>query len=255
MAVSPACTRCSALVEYELHYLRECTHAREIWLRMGALSWQNFRTDNMVHWIKTQACGSHNILFIAGIWGIWKWRNNAVFEETGWTLVGAWRRLAHEHDDFVTIMNPDQLANGGNLICEVWTAPQPGKTKLYTDRRWRRGGNHIGGGGLLRGSDGCWLYGFWSSGTWNNAFMAELEALKNGLRMAWDQGFRDIMAEVDNKEVLQAIQNEGSHAFFLLLEEVASLLHNQWQVELHWVPRECNSAADCLARLGLNFDM
>lgn len=113
-----------------------------------------------------------------------------VFEDEDWNLQEAWRRLAHDHDDFVTFMNTEQLANDQHLISEVWTSPSSGKLKLNTNGSWRQGDNLIGGGGLLCGSDGSWIYGFWSCGRGDNAFMAELEALRDGLRMAWNQGCR-----------------------------------------------------------------
>lgn len=101
-------------VEDELHYLRDCPHAREIWLRMGALHWRNFLTDNLNQWVKEHACGSRSILFVAGLWGIWKWRNNGVFEDEIWSVEEVWRKLSFDHDVFLRSLCPENEAHGHN---------------------------------------------------------------------------------------------------------------------------------------------
>ncbi|XP_057432328.1 uncharacterized protein LOC130725089 [Lotus japonicus] len=75
----------------------------------------------------------------------------------------------------------------------------------------------------------------------------ELEARQQS---AWAHGYRDIIAEMDCKEVLRELHNTASHGFCPMLGEIASLLRQQWKVNLQWVPRECNMAADCLAHMG-----
>ncbi|XP_057435836.1 uncharacterized protein LOC130728390 [Lotus japonicus] len=144
------------------------------------------------------------------------------------------------------------VRNGGTLLHEVWKAPPTGKIKLNTYGSWREPGAFIGGGGLLRGADGGWLHGFWSCGQGQSAFMAELEALRDGLQMAWNSGYKDIVAEVDSRETLHVLRDAASHAFCPVLSEVVKLLSYQWRVDLQWIPRECNATADCLAKLGLD---
>src|ERR1044072_8595275 len=101
MAPSPNCTRCSGEIEDVLHCLRVCPHARELWSRLGALSWRNFNNMEVKQWLKSQATGSNALKFISGIWWNWKWRNNAIFEDSVWSIDQVWRQMCHEHDDIL----------------------------------------------------------------------------------------------------------------------------------------------------------
>lgn len=62
---SPACSRCSAPEEDQLHCLRDCPHSREVWLRFGALSWGGFVQANFGEWVSIQARKPMGTLFIA----------------------------------------------------------------------------------------------------------------------------------------------------------------------------------------------
>src|ERR1044072_2230699 len=86
MAQNPLCVRCSGETDDVLHCLRDCPHARELWTRLGALSWQNFTITEANSWLKWHATGPNALKFIAGLWANWKWRNNSIFEETSWTI-------------------------------------------------------------------------------------------------------------------------------------------------------------------------
>lgn len=103
----------------------------------------------------------------------------------------------------------------------------------------------------MRDHKGAWIHGFWSCEVSVNAFMAELGALHEGLSMAWKFGYRDILVEVDSKEVLQAVRNKETYVLCPQAREVAELIQRNWCVSLQWIPRECNSVVDCLAKLGV----
>lgn len=50
-------------------------------------------------WIRSQLQGGNITRFLACIWGIWKWQNTMLFEETPWTVHKAWRKICQEHDE------------------------------------------------------------------------------------------------------------------------------------------------------------
>lgn len=67
MAVSPACSWCSSLVEDTMNCLRDCPHSREIWSRLGAISWRNFRQDDLWTWVHGLSCGSQGTKFLGAL--------------------------------------------------------------------------------------------------------------------------------------------------------------------------------------------
>lgn len=73
LASSLGCSRCTHPIEDGLHCLRDCPFSREVWSRLGALSWPRFTSANVKAWVRSQAQGQHVSLFVAVIWGVWHW--------------------------------------------------------------------------------------------------------------------------------------------------------------------------------------
>lgn len=83
-----------------------------------------------------------------------------------------------------------------------WEAPPWGVVKVRTGQ-----GNPgmAGAGGLIRGSAGEWFCGFQAHlGTCTNT-AAELYAVRLGLGLAWQEGFRNVVCEVDAQMVVTLV--------------------------------------------------
>nr|KYP52455.1 hypothetical protein KK1_025575 [Cajanus cajan] len=63
----------------------------------------------------------------------------------------------------------------------------------------------MGTGGLVRNQQGEWLAGFSSNEGQGDAPLAELLALRNGLEVAWECGYREIMCECDALDVVNVV--------------------------------------------------
>lgn len=68
---------------------------------------------------------------------------------------------------------------------------------------WGRAQN--GWRGLLRDSEGKWVCGFTSHAMEGSSFIAQLLALRDGLRMAWDQGMRFLLYESDCMDLVKIL--------------------------------------------------
>ncbi|XP_057442557.1 uncharacterized protein LOC130734228 [Lotus japonicus] len=240
LATSAACDRCSAPREDIIHSLRECPHSREIWGRLGVWSWPNFWNLDLVEWIHFHGRISHAIRFLAGIWGIWKWRCNMVLDDRPWPLEIAWRKLQHDHDDFIRFLQHDMFENGQGMLHKGWRPPQTGFLKLNTDGSYLPETARMGGGGLLRDSAGKWVQGFISAGVDGSAFLAD------GLKLAWNNGVRQIQCESDCRELVSCVQDQTrsmAHIHGMILQEIRELLSRDWRIELSWCNRESNDAA------------
>ena len=108
----------------------------------------------------------------------------------------------------------------------------------------------MGVGGLLRDSHGNSICGFHAFNQGGNVLLSEALALKLGLMLSWERGFKDIICNLDCRDLLHAIGDTESHVFLPILKDIVILLKRQWCVTLEFIGRECNAPADWLARRG-----
>ena len=103
-----------------------------------------------------------------------------------------------------------------------------------------------------------WISGEWISGfslclglTSNN--MAELAAVRQGLILAWDMGFKFIHLELDSMTVftwLNATSDSYPTNILPLISDCRNLLARAWEVHVLHVYREANACVDALAKRG-----
>ncbi|MBA0583134.1 hypothetical protein Gorai_014005 [Gossypium raimondii] len=76
-------------------------------------------------------------------------------------------------------------------------------------------------------------------------FRIEARAMLEGLRIAWDMGFRQIELKCDNALLVELLL-AGWHAYSRLVELrlVRQLLSRNWKVRIHHSLRSLNEMAD-----------
>lgn len=123
--------------------------------------------------------------------------------------------------------------------------------KLNVDRSFRDEHNSMGGGGVFRDYHGVWQCGFCSFSAGGNPLMAEAMALHDGLECGWQQGYKDLIREVDRLELISSLVDHETVRFMLaVLEETRNWIQKDWNVVLTHVSKDCNGVGDRLARLG-----
>ena len=97
-----------------------------------------------------------------------------------------------------------------------------------------------------------WLFGFYGSIGFAGNLLPELIAICQGLRLAWDRGFRCVLCESDSLEAIRLINSANSHHhhFQAVITEIKLWLAKEWRVLVSHVLREGNQSADHLAKLG-----
>jgi len=73
-------------------------------------------------------------------------------------------------------------------------------------------------GGLLRNDDGAWYSGFVGNIGFSNILHAELLAVYNGLRIAWDFGMSESVCYSNSKTVMKLIKKPVNYNALLLLK-------------------------------------
>ncbi|XLR65771.1 hypothetical protein S83_016443 [Arachis hypogaea] len=133
-----------------------------------------------------------------------------------------------------------------------WVPPSKGAIKLNVDGSSRGNAGRAGCGGLLRDQDGNCIAGFVSYIGFAGSVEAELIAIRHGLWLAWQSGYRKVECESDCMMALKIIQDnaEDFPEFAHIVEEIHRFMLLEWDVTIYHIMREGNSCADFLAKIG-----
>ena len=93
--------------------------------------------------------------------------------------------------------------------------------------------------------------GFTSYGGFGSSLLPDLLAIKYGLLVAWDRGFRKVICNSDFTNVIRLINDDFNkyHLFGAVIFYIEELLKQNWKVHLLHTLKEANSCADYMAKL------
>ena len=134
-----------------------------------------------------------------------------------------------------------------------WYPPPFPYLKLNTDGSALVNPGPAGVGGVLRDHRGQWISSFSLRGGFATNNMVELAAVRQGLEMAWNKGYKLLHLELDSKVVLSWLTNHNINYLTNMLPLICdcrNLLHQEWEVHMHHVYREANGCANLLAKRG-----
>ncbi|KAK2422059.1 Polynucleotidyl transferase, ribonuclease H superfamily protein [Trifolium repens] len=258
----PWCNHCMDIVEDTMHVLRDCPLAKGVWCNLlNATARDSFYNSNLEDWICMNLHkdpGKVTDVRWGYVWAIgchvlWLWRNRDCHGDTRVRPTQLWQTI-------LNMVQQYQLADTNNIALlahhkvEVpigWNRPEGDWIKLNTDGASRRN-NSAGCGGLLRNSNGQWLGGFSRHLGTCNAYIAELWGVLDGLKLAYERGFKKIELHIDSNAMVQTLQStrDGSVVGWRLIHEIRRLLAMDWEVKICHSYREANACADALANLG-----
>ncbi|KAL6527506.1 ubiquitin-specific protease ubp15 [Orobanche gracilis] len=135
----------------------------------------------------------------------------------------------------------------------LWRLPDYGQVKFNVDGSCSFTQFFMGGGGVLRDHNGIWIAGFSSSYGFGSAIQAECLAMEDGLKLAWNLGFRNVIMECDCMELVQIINDNLPTRLTTVagvVKRIRSWLKRDWLVQVSFVVREVNMVADFLAKEG-----
>ena len=109
-----------------------------------------------------------------------------------------------------------------------------------------------GTGELLCNSLGAWISAFSLHMGIISKNIAELEAIFQGLILAWNLGFKFIHLEIDFMIVLSWLTNDKDISLDVipLLCDCRNLMECDWTVQVYHIFREANGCADVVAKRG-----
>lgn len=146
---------------------------------------------------------------------------------------------------------PVQLRKSKQARIVKWTRPSMDGYKLNVDGSSVESPGVCGAGGIVRNSNGDLLMAFSVSvGNGTNNF-AEISSLLFGIPHCAEASISTIEIEMDSLIVVKWLKKKvcGLRYLYDFLEEIQSYLAGM-QVTIRHISRECNVAADFLARMG-----
>ncbi|KAK9181143.1 hypothetical protein WN944_024280 [Citrus x changshan-huyou] len=265
--ISEACDRCGASVEDTLHVLRDCVAAKTFWLKVVPLEKrQSFFNSNLSTWLcgnvedvsRSQNISNWSVFFGIGVWRIWFWRNQFVFNKTSMDPMALLVDVSLRAEEMSKIHNHCLVT--GRLKIDKWIRWHPPDwpwCTLNTDGAHKANGVSTAGG-LIRDYSGRWLTGFGLMLGSCSVTMAELRGIYQGLILAWNFGIRWLHVETDSLCATQMLANQvvTTNEYASLIFAIKEYLQKKdWQVSISHVYREANSAADFMANLACSLPL
>lgn len=99
---------------------------------------------------------------------------------------------------------------------------------------------------------GNWLKGYTKRLGWCDAIKAELWGILLGLEMAWTDGYKNVIVENNAQYIVAQINKDSSELNNALGKRIRSFQARPWNLIFHFVNRETNRCAHCLASQGLS---
>ncbi|CAN1783234.1 Putative ribonuclease H protein At1g65750 [Linum perenne] len=254
------CEFCGDNNESVSHVLRDCSFARETWRLMcpGDIEkpeWQLHVVDWMEFFLKAEC----SLQFGVVCWALWKARNERLFAngrdkpEVVGIKASKW---IHSIQDAMCREEGLEAPNERRRRIEVsWKAGPQGWATLNSDGSVRTPHGQASAGGLIRDSSSNCLQAFTVNLGRCSITRAEICGALEGVRRAWDTGYRKLEVQMDSKKAMSILLNfepASSHQFTLEVMEFQEWLQREWEVKVIHVYREANKAADYLANLGHN---
>lgn len=195
-----------------------------------------------------------NMVFPYILWSICRARNEVVFNRKHSSPRDILQRAIKEAKEAHNLL----LNHKGPLeawqVWVTWHPPESDFIKLNSDGAIKANSGLGSAGGLFRNHSGDWIVGYVARIGATNSFLAELWGLREGLRLARNQGFTNITVEMDSVAVVQVLtRDEGTPMISNGLVADCKLLMSQFRnVKITHIYREGNTCPDFLANMGQN---
>ncbi|KAE8686417.1 hypothetical protein F3Y22_tig00111064pilonHSYRG00028 [Hibiscus syriacus] len=192
---------------------------------------------------------------------IWKSRNSLVFTGTPQyhEFVVQHGIVWARHYDSSPVAQPSLTTTNDPPAYTKWSPLPPRWICLNVDGAVCSNRCRAAIGGVFRDISGSWICCFDRYIGTSDALQAELWAIYDGPKLAWHQGFEFVQVQSDCLRATSIINAaDASDSPMALVRSISALMKRAWVVDLVWIRREANHAADLTAKhalLNLQFDL
>lgn len=261
-----SCDVCRKTEEDLNHIFRFCSWARPIWKTFIPESQRRYLdTLNFTEWLSLNLEGKvipsrkkcWKTMFAIIVWGIWKWRNEAIFNNKEPNIEHKIWTLERQEDEIQKVFKRSRalLSNSGKSSeRNCWKPPLMGWVTINTDACFKTHNELAGCGGVLRDDNGDWVTGFSCTVRVENSAEVECWALLKALQWAWTMGYKSVCFQTDAKNIVEWIENpvELCGPIRSAIEACKDWFKKDWRTNLLYIPREHNKVADSIATIARN---
>ncbi|GAU12548.1 hypothetical protein TSUD_182620 [Trifolium subterraneum] len=179
-----------------------------------------FQGYDAYSWLRYDLSSSALLLFIAGIWWIWRVRNVLCLDSEMISFCPLKLRIM----DYALLLKNCYFNTHETLITKLvkWNALGGTGMILNVD------GSSIGNPsissfrGLIRNADGAWVRGFFGNLGVTNILHAELMPIYKGLLLAWELNMKDMWCYSDSKMAIKLITDpiDAWHHYAVILNNI-----------------------------------
>ncbi|KAE8813400.1 retrotransposon unclassified [Hordeum vulgare] len=276
MTTQSTCLLCDRDVESSFHALLVCPHAATLWDAMQTVWPLPPRTDIkctgkewLFHFLLEVPESIHSRIIMV-LWRIWYLRNEVVHGKTVPPLDISCSFLASYYNSYKNIsLSVEDTVKGKTPVMELlpptpapvrvvkkWPAPDSNMVALSTDGSFNLEDGTAGSGMILRNCQGDVIFASYRKlFQCNDALESELQAIKEGLQLAFIHASSPVVLQSDSAMALNMIATAGydRSLYGVLVVEIKNLLWNR-EVTLCKISREQNRVAHCLANFGRSGD-
>ncbi|CAN1770674.1 Putative ribonuclease H protein At1g65750 [Linum perenne] len=255
------CHRCSVHTESISHVFYECDFALQVWRTVlpSAIAARAEHRDFDSWWKAMLMSKEFNIQFGIITWNLWRARNKLIFEGANQSCI----ELSEQCKFWINLVlsswktcqlgrEAPGLARQTQLV--AWRPGDEGWSILNTDgSRYRHSGS-TAIGGLIRTDQGRFIHAFTANMGDCSITRAEICAIVQGMKLAWDLGIRKLLIQSDSEAAVAILRREDTnHQHAILVSEFMELRSRSWDISITHVFREANCGADYLANLGHSY--
>ncbi|KAJ1425933.1 Ribonuclease H domain [Sesbania bispinosa] len=265
MTNNDLCPICNQIPETNLHPVRDCAWAKQIWIHFIPLRHhREFFHLNLFDWILynlsfmcgTCSQGSWPLTFGFVTTGIWHGRNAFLFDNSPINVVVICSSVRRQINEAAQVFFPSQqrMLGDNNVDWVRWQPPEISCIKVNADGAFTTSTHHGACGGVFRNHDGKFISAYIHYLPNSSPLEAELLGILKGLLHAWNNSFRKLIVEVDSMHAIQIIGRGCSpmYPYFKVVQEIQLLLRRSWTMHIQHVMREANHPAHMLATHGFN---
>ncbi|CAI0468391.1 unnamed protein product [Linum tenue] len=194
-------------------------------------------------------------------WHLWKQRCEETMEGKAFNAQGllcrikAWFNIyEHAQQSVRNITKAQDVHKHQEQIS--WRPPPEGWIQVQSDGSVLTPTGKAAAGGLIRDHQGKCHAAFVCNFGVCSITSAELKGAAEGLRLAYNKGYKKVQLNLDSSTAVAIIKNhkDENHRHGIFANQFNFLLNLDWDVKVEHVYREANFAADFLANRGHLYD-
>ncbi|XP_057790949.1 uncharacterized protein LOC131008065 [Salvia miltiorrhiza] len=253
ISVDPSCPRCGEDIETVEHALRDCSWTRFFWsaspLRLPPTP--NEEICTIPDWFeKIRESNEKDVhkVFANLIWTLWYARNLLVFQGKILSHQECFDMAKRTFWTKITCM-PDSKQPNPHKVCRS----RDSQLVVACDAAVLNGVGVGYGAVVTSASDSVECCGFGFLPGAFSVIEGEAAAMLEGMRVAVDYGWDDLIMETDCQDLFWMLTNRNEDRSYLgdVLTSIWEMANNLRSVEFSWTPREGNAKADRLAKFAL----